>query len=156
MTDALEQAIIRKLQEDLPLVLEPYRHIAEELGIGEEELLNKIKELKERKVLRRIGAILYHREVGFAANAMVVCKIPSDRMKEVAEIISSFPQVSHCYERSALPDWPYNFYAMTHSESFESCDAIILEMISAAKIEEYEVLYSTKELKKSSVKYFSE
>jgi len=156
MDNLLERAIVRKLQEDLPLVKEPYKHIADELGISEQELLSKINEMKDKKMLRRIGAILHHRTVGFKANAMVVWHVSEDRMMEVAHIMISFPQVSHCYERRTLPNWPYNLYTMIHSESLEVCEAIISQIIKITNIDTYEVLYSTKELKKSSMKYFVE
>lgn len=152
----LERMIVRKLQEELPLVPEPYKVIAEELGIPEKELLSYIKELKENKILRRIGAILYHRTVGFKANAMVVWEVPTQRIKEVTDIMISFPQVSHCYERKVLINWQYNIYTMIHSVNFDECDDIINQIVQMTNINKYEVLYSTKELKKSSMKYFTE
>lgn len=97
--DLLDKAIILKLQEDLPLVPRPYRHIACELGICEEELLGRLRKLKEERILRRIGAILHHRTVGFKANAMVVWNISECRIKEVTDMMITFPEVSHCYQR---------------------------------------------------------
>ncbi|WP_070000022.1 siroheme decarboxylase subunit beta [Cellulosilyticum sp. I15G10I2] len=156
MKNILERAIVRRLQEDLPLVPEPYKYIADELGISEQELLDKLKEMQDKKYLRRIGCILHHRAAGFKANAMVVWEVPKDSIFEVTDIITSFPQVSHCYERETLPDWSYNIYSMIHAETFEKCEAIIVQIISKVSIYKYEVLYSTKELKKSSMKYFAE
>ncbi|MFL0197225.1 Lrp/AsnC family transcriptional regulator [Clostridium sp. WILCCON 0269] len=152
--DLLDKAIILKLQEDLPLVLQPYKHIADELGICEEELLSRLKELNNKKVLRRIGAILYHRTAGFKANAMVVWNIPECRIKEVTDIMISFSEVSHCYRREVLSNWNYNIYTMVHSKTFEQCDNIISQISACVNIDKYEVLYSTRELKKSSMKYF--
>lgn len=152
--DLLDKAIIFKLQEDLPLVPQPYKHIACELGICEEELLGRLKKLKEEGILRRIGAILHHRTVGFKANAMVAWNISECRIKEVTDMMVTFPEVSHCYQRMALPNWNYNIYTMIHSKSFKQCDSIILHIAERININEYEVLYSTKELKKSSMKYF--
>jgi len=154
MDNSLEKAIVRRFQEELPLVPQPYKFIADELGISEQELINKIKELKERKILRRIGAILHHRTIGFKANAMVVWSVPIDRIREVTDIMISFPQVSHCYERKPLPNWSYNIYTMIHSESFHKCEDIILNISKASAVDKYDVLYSTKELKKNSMKYF--
>ncbi len=154
MDKLLEKAIVRRFQEELPLVPQPYKFIADELGISEQELINKIKELRERKILRRIGAILHHRTIGFKANAMVVWSVPIDRIREVADIMISFPQVSHCYERKSLPNWSYNIYTMIHSESFHKCEDIILNISKASSVDKYDVLYSTRELKKNSMKYF--
>lgn len=152
--DSLDKAIILKLQEDLPLVPRPYGYIACELGISEEELLHKLRKLKKEKILRRIGAILHHRTVGFKANAMVVWNIPEHNVKQAVDIILSFSQVSHCYQREVLPNWHYNIYTMIHSKSFKQCDNIISSISELINVNEYEILYSTKELKKSSMKYF--
>lgn len=149
-----KRQIILKLQDDLPLVPEPYKAIATDIGITEKELLEYIKELKDNKTLRRIGAVLNHRSVGFLANAMVVWLVPTERIKEVTDIMISFPQVSHCYEREVLNNWRFNIYTMIHSVSFDLCDDIIKKISQMTHINNYEVLYSTKELKKSSMKYF--
>ena len=84
MFSSLEKDIIRKFSGDIPLSSEPYKAIANELGITEEELLSKVKEFYDKGIIRRIGGILYHREVGFKANAMVVWIVPEDRIEEVA------------------------------------------------------------------------
>lgn len=156
MENSLEKAIVRRLQEDLPLVPQPYKAIAEELGISEGELLNKIKDLNEKKMLKRIGAILHHRTVGFKANAMVVWSVPEEKVKETVSRMVLCKQISHCYERKSLTNWPYNIYTMIHSETFEDCDAVISDIAQNAGIEKYEVLYSVRELKKRSMRYFTE
>lgn len=156
MQDVLERAIIRKFQADLPLVPQPYKFIADELGISEERLLDKLNELHERKILRRISTVLHHRTVGFKANAMVVWCVPKNRIKEVTDIMISFPQISHCYERKSSIDWPYNIYTMIHSESVAGCEAIISQIMKTVGKYKYEVLYSSRELKKSSMKYFTD
>ncbi|WP_070000613.1 siroheme decarboxylase subunit beta [Cellulosilyticum sp. I15G10I2] len=154
--DKLEKAIIRKLQEDLPLVKEPYKQLASELGILEQVLLDKIKVLKEQQKLRRMGAILHHRAAGVKANAMVVWQVPEDQIAQVTAFMVSFEEVSHCYQRAPLPDWPYNIYTMIHSTEFKACEAIIKHIAELVHLNHYEILYSTKELKKSSMKYFHE
>jgi DNA-binding Lrp family transcriptional regulator len=153
MKDNIEKQIILKLQEDFPLVPEPYRKIAEDIGISEEELLKYISDLKNNKTLRRIGAVLNHRTVGFMANAMVVWAVPNDRVKEVSDIMVSYSQVSHCYERAVSKDWNFNIYTMIHSVNYEACEEIIKQISITTGINRYEVLYSTKELKKSSMVY---
>lgn len=154
--DSLTRAIVRKLQGDLPLVREPYKQIAEELGILEEELFGKIRELKEKKALRRISGVLYHRALGFKANAMVVWQVPEENIREAAEYMAAQPAVSHCYEREMQPKWPYNLYTMLHAQNFEACEAHIKDLAKVTGISQYQALYSTRELKKSSMKYFME
>lgn len=99
MNSSLEKSIIRRLQEEIPIVPEPYKVIAEELGISEQQLLENIKSLRDKKMLKRISGILHHRTVGFKANAMVVWSVPKDKVKEVTDVMVTFPQISHCYER---------------------------------------------------------
>lgn len=156
MFSSLDISIIRKIQEDLPLVSEPYKEIAEELQITESELINKIKEFCNKGIIRRFGATLNHRSIGFKANAMVVWKVPEERIQEVSEIMVLFSQISHCYQRPTFLGWPYNVFTMVHGESKEECEKIIKHIVSASGINEYNILYSTHELKKSSMKYFIE
>lgn len=154
MFSSLEKDIIRKFSGDIPLSSEPYKDIANELGITEEVLLSKVKEFFDKGIIRRIGGILYHREVGFKANAMIVWTVPEDKIEEVAAIACSFSEVTHCYQRPTYPNWPYNFFTMIHGESKEQCEEIIRKIAKSISINDYKILYSTKELKKSSMKYF--
>lgn len=156
MFSDLDIRIIRKIQDDLPLVPEPYKAIAEELGITENQLINKIQDFCCRGIIRRFGATLNHRNVGFKANAMVVWKVPTERIKAVSKIMILFAQISHCYQRPTFPDWPYNIFTMVHGETKEECEKVVKEIVSATNIYDYSILYSTDELKKSSMKYFLE
>lgn len=154
MFSPLDKAVICRLQDDLPLVPQPYKIMADELGITEEGLLNKVRELYDKGIIRRFGAVLRHRKAGFKANVMVVWIVPEDRTGEVGKIMASFPQVSHCYQRSTFPGWPYNVFTMIHGQTTGECEAIIAEIVKAVEISSYELLYSTHELKKNSMKYF--
>jgi DNA-binding Lrp family transcriptional regulator len=156
MLSATEINIIRCLQEDLPLVPEPYKKLAEDLGLTESELLIKIREFKEKKIIRRFGATLNHRKVGFHSNAMAVWIVPTDRVAEVSKIMISFPQVSHCYERTTQPGWPYNLFTMIHGQSKQECEKVISLISDLTVIKSYNILYSSEELKKTSMKYFCE
>ena len=117
MFSSLDISIIRKIQEDLPLVAEPYRAIAEELQITESELISKIQEFCNKGIIRRFGATLNHRNIGFKANAMVVWQVPEERIKEVSKIMILFSAVSHCYQRPTFSNWPYNMFTMVHGET---------------------------------------
>jgi len=156
MFSSLDISIIRKMQEDLPLVPQPYKLIAKELGIKENELLEKIKEFCDKGIIRRFGATLNHRNIGFKSNAMVVWIVPEERIKEVSKNMILFDQVSHCYQRPTFLNWPYSIFTMIHGETKEECEKVVKEIINVVNINDYNVLYSTKELKKSSMKYFME
>jgi len=148
-------AAIRELQVDLPVVSEPYRPMAERLGIGEEDLFELAGSLKSRGYLRRMAAVLYHRDAGFGANAMGVWVVPEERVEDVGRTMASFRGVSHCYLRPTYPDWPYNIFTMVHGQTPSDCHAMIDAISAAARIREYTLLYSTKEYKKVRLKYFT-
>lgn len=154
MLSPLDISIIRKIQEDIPIVLEPYKQMAKELEISENELLNRIEELRSKGIIRRFGAILNHVNAGFKANAMVVWNVPKERVKGVSKIMVMFSQVSHCYKRPVFPNWPYNIFTMIHGETKNQCKKIVKEISKASRINDYNILYSTCELKKTSMKYF--
>jgi len=148
-------AAIRELQIDIPLVPEPYRAMAERLRITEEVLFEIAHQLQARGYLRRMAAVLYHREAGFQANAMGVWVVPQERTEEVGAIMGSFRGVSHCYLRPTYPDWPYSIFTMVHGQQAKDCQAVIDAIAEATGIREYGLLYSTKEYKKVRLQYFT-
>jgi DNA-binding Lrp family transcriptional regulator len=156
MLDELDKRIISIMQEDFPLVPEPYLEIANQLGISEEELLQRLKQYKESGKIRKMGAVLKHREVGYTANALCAWIVAEDRVEEVGALFSKYAVVTHCYARVTQPGWPYNFYTMLHASTREKCTTIAHELANEAKLTEYVMLFSTKEWKKNSMQYFKE
>ncbi len=154
MTDDCFRNVIRQLQEDLPLNSTPYQEIARRIGSTEEEVFQAIAGMQDEGVIRRIGAVLYHQQAGVRANVMGVWKVPEEQALQAGEIMASFPQVSHCYERPATPAWDYNLYTMIHGKDFPECSRIALDISRKCGITEYNLLPSTREFKKSSMKYF--
>ena len=154
--DELDKKIVRVMQEDFPLVQEPYKTLAAQIGIDEQTLLERLKRFKENGQIRKSGAVLQHREVGIAANVLCAWEIPAARMDEVARNMSRHPSVSHCYDRNTEPGWPYNMYTMIHGHSREECEAIAQELGRANGVSNRAMLYSVKEWKKTSMRYFCE
>ena len=154
MIRSLDKKIISRLQENISIIETPYKEIAEELNMDEEELICKIKAYTKSGILKRIGAILYHRKAGFNANAMVVWKVDNRDINKIGEYMASIKEVSHCYERKPCAFWDYNLYTMIHEKDRESCNEIIEKISDSIGINEYKILYSTRELKKTSMKYF--
>lgn len=146
--------VIRELQEDLPLISRPFDAMARRLGMSVEALFAYAEDMKRRKLMRRFSAVLYHRRVGFSANAMVVWKVPRERSLEVGEIMARSPHVTHCYERPTYDDWQYSHYTMIHGTSAEECERIAEEIARATDIEERQLAFSTREYKKTRVRYF--
>lgn len=153
LTD-LDKKIVMELQAGLPLVSRPFMELAQRLGISEAELMDRVQAIKQSGLMRRIGAALRHHRVGFKANAMIVWHIPEEIIIEVGEQMAKLPEVTHCYQRASLPQWPYNFYTMVHGHSREECQQIAAKLSEIAGVTNYRLLYSVAELKKSSMKYF--
>jgi DNA-binding Lrp family transcriptional regulator len=149
-----DRAAIRELQEDLPLVELPFTPMAERLGMTVDDLFAKAAELVDRGLMRRYSAVLHHRRAGFGSNAMAVWRVPQERSTEVGNIMASSKWVTHCYERPTFPDWPYTHFSMIHATSDEQCEQVVGEISEATGIDDYKLLYSTREYKKTRVRYF--
>jgi len=148
------KAVVRALQGDFPLCERPFALLAQQAHMSEEDFINCVKSLAEKKTIRKMGAVLRHRQAGFNANALCAWAVPPDRLDEVASIMIRNPAVSHCYDRSTAPNWNYNLYTMIHARSRTECDSIISDLSLSSGILDFQVLYSKKEWKKTSMQYF--
>jgi DNA-binding Lrp family transcriptional regulator len=150
----LELAVIRVVQEDLPNVERPFAAQAASIGIDEQTLIDTIRSLKERKLMRRFAAVMNHRSAGFKANAMGVWAVPEDRLDEIGPQMATFSAVSHCYRRPTYDDWPYSVFTMVHGRSARDCEATIEAIRDETGVDEYCLLWSVKEYKKIRLRYF--
>ncbi len=148
--------VIRELQEDLPVEPEPFRAMADRLGVTQQQLFAYAKKLEEEGFMRRYSAVLHHRRAGFRFNAMAVWKVPPERGMEVGKTMGAFPEVSHCYERPIYPDWPYSHFTMLHATTKEGCEDAARRISEKTGVMDYAMLYSTVEFKKGRVRYFAE
>ena len=151
-----DKDFIRELQKDMEIIDEPFVKAANNLGITEDELFAKMKHYESIGVLRRFAAILRHRQVGFTANGMIVWKVPEGRITSVGETLGSFPQVSHCYERPTYDDWPYNVFSMIHCKTHDEAHDVAKTIQNQIDVDEYKILFSSREFKKTRVEYFVE
>jgi DNA-binding Lrp family transcriptional regulator len=151
-----DKDFIRELQKDMEIIDEPFVQAANNLGITEDKLFAKMKHYESMGVLRRFAAILRHRQVGFTANGMIVWKVPEGRITSVGEILGSFPQVSHCYERPTYDDWPYNVFSMIHCKTHDEAHDVAKTIQNQINVDEYKILFSSREFKKTRVEYFVE
>lgn len=155
MTDA-QIALIRALQDGLPLTEEPFDEIARRAGVPLDFVLNQIEEWKQDGTIRRFGAVLNHHRAGFEANAMVVWNVPEDKVDLFGSIVARVSSVSHCYERPRFEGFNYNIYTMVHARTRDECLAIIKEISELTGISDYRPLYTIAELKKTSPVYFAQ
>jgi len=136
----------------------PYDAAAKELGMTTERFLDRLEGMVERKLLRRVAAILFHRRAGFSANGMGVWRVPEDQVLEVGRRMAAVRGISHCYQRPTYKDWPYSVFTMAHGRSKEECDAILNRIADdhALHGDDRAVLYSSTEFKKIRLHYFTE
>jgi len=150
-----DERIVRATQAGLPLVAEPYRAIADAVGLAPEEVLARLRAMLEDRRIRRIGAVPNHYALGYSANAMTVWDVADDAVDELGARVGALPFVSHCYRRPRrLPHWRYNLFAMVHGRSradtVESIAAIRGLLSSALRASD--ALYSTRILKKTGLR----
>ncbi len=152
----LDTAFIKELQEDLPLVSRPFDPMADRLGMSVDELFAYGEKMVDRRLMRRYSAVLYHRRAGFNANAMIVWKVPEERAQEVGEIMATSPAVTHCYQRPTYEDWHYSHFTMVHATTKDECESIARDIEEKTGLDDRLLLYSTREYKKTRVRYFVE
>lgn len=150
--DQIDLQLLKSTQDGIPVVSEPFRHIAKQLALSEDDVLERLNNLIKEGVIRRFGASIGHRVIGITANAMCTWNVPDDRVEEVGAIMAGFPEVTHCYERPRFPDWKYNLFTMIHAYSREECEKVAKEISLATGIKDYTILYSEKEFKKTGVR----
>ena len=151
-----DRALIRAMQGLIPRTPCPYDEIAKSLGRDPDDVLECLRGWKAAGVLRRVGVILYHRKMGLRANGMCVWHASPDVVEKAGKTLASFPHVTHCYEREVMPGFPYNLFAMIHADSYESAFERFHALSQAADLSDGCVLFSLREFKKTSPRYFCE
>ncbi len=150
--DKTDIKLLKFTQDGIQIVKEPFKQIANEVGITQDEALIRLENLIKEGVIRRFGASIGHRVIGITANAMCTWNVPEERVEEVGAIMAGFVQVTHCYERPRYPDWKYNLFTMIHAYSRDECEKIAREISLATGIMDYSILFSEREFKKTGVR----
>lgn len=153
MPSKLDQKIINLISQDIPLEKAPFKALASKLGIKESVLLARIKAYKKKGLMRKFSASVNHKKIGFNNNAMVVWNIPDKLIDSTGRLMSSYPQISHCYQRIKAPGWDYNLYTMIHGRTKAECLAVVRDISKKTACQDYKVLFSAKEYKKTPVKF---
>ena len=152
----IEYKLLAEIQHGLPRTATPYADVAKNIGTDVEEVLSILKNWKADGRVRRVGAIVNHFKVGLEGGSMVVWAAPADKVIEIGEMFSSFPEVSHAYERPSGENWPFNLYTMVHGSDAESVTATVEKMSQASGVKEYHQLETERELKKVPPTYIIE
>jgi siroheme decarboxylase len=156
--DERDIAVIRALQGPMAVADRPYDEAAAEVGMATQDFLEHLRGMVDRKLLRRVAAILYHRRAGFSANGMGVWRVPEADILEVGARMAAVRGISHCYQRPTYPDWPYSVFTMAHGRSKQECDAILDAIANEHDLHSSNraVLYSSTEFKKVRLHYFTD
>ncbi len=155
--DDFDIAVIRATQGPMVVRSDAYRPAAERLEVDVDTLLDHLRGMVERRLLRRVAGILFHRRAGFSANGMGVWKVPQDRIVELGPRMAAVRGVSHCYRRPTYPDWPYSVFTMAHGRSKDECDAVLDGVAAVCGLggDDRSTLYSSTEYKKVRLHYFT-
>lgn len=149
----LDRLIINGLQQDLPLVPSPFTPLASRLGLEVDDFLGGCQSLLERGVIRRFGAAINHHKAGYKANAMACWAVTDSMVEIIGQKLASLREVSHCYERKTGPLWRYNLFAMIHGHTRTDCEKIASQVSAETDLSDHVMLFSTKEFKKTRIKY---
>ena len=124
--DDTDFKLVKLLEKGVPLESEPYRNIGKQLGIGEGEVLSRVKKLKDMGVVRKISAAISTAALGITENSMTVWKVPAERIQEVGKKMAQFPEVSHCVQRPVIPGkWPFSLYCMLHQPTRKALEEVV-------------------------------
>ncbi len=122
-------AILRSIEDGLPLVSRPFAAIGQQIRRSEAEVLARLTALSEAGIVRRFGIVVRHRAVGFSANAMAVWAVDDDKVDAIGARFAEHPAVTLCYRRRpAAPDWPYNLFVMVHSKERVAAQDVLDEL----------------------------
>lgn len=151
-----DQLLIAAIQQGLPLVSRPYAAIAEQIGWSEQQVMQRIGELQRGNIIKRLGVVVRHRELGYRANAMVVWDVPDHEVAELGRCLSGFEFVTLCYRRPRhLPQWPYNLFCMIHGQDRDEVMEKFHLIIKSCGLEETPkaVLFSRRRFKQRGAIY---
>ncbi len=153
--DATDRRLINATQSGLPLTPEPYAEVAGWLGLTEAEVIERMSAMQARGVIRRIALAPNHYALGVTANGMSVWDIEDSRAEALGARVGALDFVSHAYLRPrALPDWPYNLFAMIHGSDRSEVEAKRTEIAALLgdACRASDILYSTRILKKTGLR----
>jgi DNA-binding Lrp family transcriptional regulator len=113
----IDRKIINSIQEDIPLESAPFKALSQDVGLSEDELLQRIKRLKDEGIIRTFAASLDHRKLGFKST-LIALRVSPDQVESIAGKIIVYPEVTHCYLRKG----EYNVYVVFISPTKERMD----------------------------------
>ena len=151
-----QKELVRLLQEDLPLEAEPFATLGRQMGWPHRKVIRQVQDWLERGVIRRFGAVVRHRRLGFVGNGMAAFRVSPVRVDAVGRSLAQYGEISHCYRRPPVPGWDYDLFAMVHGRSEDEVREFVARIALEHELPDHAILFSTTEYKKTSMKYFLE
>lgn len=150
--DEKDQTILRNIQTGIQLVKEPFLEIAKKTGMSQDEIIDRLKRLVRKGVIRRFGISISHRKIGIVENAVVAWEVPRSRMEAMGKMMANYEEITHVYERETVPGmWKYNLYAVIHDCERKFIIKFIESLSDSFGLKKYLILFSIKQFKKSSI-----
>ena len=121
--DQMDKQLLNLIQSDFPITERPFQDLGQQLGISEEEVLERITELSHSGVIRRLGGLFDSRRVGYKGT-LCALQVPEAEIEQVAEVVNSYPGITHNYLRSH----DYNMWFTLLAPSDERINDILNEI----------------------------
>jgi siroheme decarboxylase len=155
MIDARDRQLLEHVQLGLPVCPRPYLEIGQLCNMPEAEVIERLTRLKQQGLIKRMGVIVKHRQLGYRANAMIVWNVPDDLIKQLGGHISRFPFVTLCYQRPRQSEWPYNLYCMIHGKDKTTVLNQLKQLVDACGLSGFdkEILFSNRCFKQRGAIY---
>jgi DNA-binding Lrp family transcriptional regulator len=131
----------------------PFGELARGIEASEGELIDFARRHLGGAIRRYVGT-LRHRKLGVKENGLVVWRVSEDDVQAAGERLARAPEVSHCYARNPVPNFPYTLYSMVHGPSRESCREIACALSRETGLGDYAALFSEREFRKQRLRYF--
>jgi DNA-binding Lrp family transcriptional regulator len=131
LLDEIDRMILNEIQSHFPIEARPYQVLGEKLGCSEEEVLQRVQDLKAREVIRRIGANCNSRKLGYTST-LCAAKVPSRLLARFVEVVNSYMGVTHNYRR----DHDYNIWFTLIAPSEEKIERILQEIVELTEVGE--------------------
>jgi len=151
-----DRALIKQIEHGIPLTPRPYVEIAKQLGITEQDVIERIQNLQHKGAIKRYGVVVRHHELGYTSNGMVVWNVPDERVAELGKCIGDNDCVTLSYRRPRrLPDWPYNLFTMVHGRNREEVIEKVNRIVESYGLQDIDhtILFSTKRFKQRGAQY---
>ena len=153
--DSLDRCLVGAIQDGLPLITRPYAAVAQRIGRSEVQVIQRLGRLLSNGVIKRMGVVVRHHELGYRANAMVVFDAPEDRVDALGARLAQVAPVTLCYRRTrCLPTWPFNLYCMLHGRDRSEVKEWVDRLLPAAVGDlDRAVLFSRRRFRQRGARY---